>query len=226
MSDHFSNLADTWWDKNGPVKTLHAINVPRLKFIQQHCKLQETPALDLGCGAGILSESLAIHGATVTAVDVSKELISVAQQHCDNNKLDITYIADAVETYVADSRNHDKFAVLTCMELLEHVQNPRELVLHCAKLLKPNGKLFFSTLNRNIKSYLMAIIGAEYILNLVPRGTHEHEKFIKPSELNSWLTTADLKLNAISGISYNPVNNMATLHNNVSVNYIIYATKK
>ncbi|PCH55094.1 MAG: 3-demethylubiquinone-9 3-O-methyltransferase, partial [Legionellales bacterium] len=168
MSDHFSNLADTWWDKNGPVKTLHAINVPRLKFIQQHCKLQETSALDLGCGAGILSESLAIHGATVTAVDVSNELISVAQQHSNNNKLDIDYIVNTVEAYANNTNNHNKFDILTCMELLEHVQNPQELVLHCTKLLKPHGKLFFSTLNRNVKSYLMAIIGAEYIRDVEP----------------------------------------------------------
>ena len=225
MSNQFSGFAKKWWDLNGPIKALHTINRPRFKFITQHVKLQHKQVLDLGCGGGILAEILAKSGANITGVDISSELILAAKQHCPND-LKINYIVDSFGQYSDNLENHSKFDIITCMELLEHIDDPCLLISSCNRLLKSGGKLFLSTLNRTIKSYVFGIIGAEYVLNLVPRGTHQYGNFIKPSELKTLLKKENIELDSISGIKYNPITNVASLIQGVDINYIIYASSK
>lgn len=220
--EKFKKLAKEWWDLEGPCRTLHAINPPRLQFIADHCVLSNQRILDVGCGGGILSESLALRGAKVTGIDPNPAVIEVAKSHAlSTNIKNLSYEIATPEDFAKDHAN--SFDIVTCMELLEHVPNPLSLIQACAQLVKPGGALFFSTLNRTLKSYCLAILGAEYILKLLPRKTHDYEKFIRPSELNPMLKKSNLILKKITGLYYNPITKMAKLTPDVSVNYLIYA---
>ena len=217
----FAQMAENWWDKTGPMQPLHLINPTRLSYIAQQVSLAGVQVLDIGCGGGILSEGLAGLGANVFAVDINPELIQIANHHQEGKSLNINYQVANINEILASNQ---QFPVITCMELLEHVPNPCLFVAQCAKLLKPGGMVFFSTLNRTLKSFLAAIIGAEYLFKLLPKGTHDYDQFIKPSELTGWANQAQLKFHHISGISFNPLAqeiNKFSLSSNVSVNYII-----
>lgn len=216
----FAQYADYWWDTTGPLKTLHNINPARLQFINQSIDLEGKIILDVGCGGGILSEAMAKAGAKVTGLDAEKEAIDVASLHAKQNELMIHYFCSPIEEYQAPC-----FDGITCMELLEHVPDPQLIVTHCARLLKPGGHLFLSTLNRTLKAYLTAIVAAEYLLKLLPRQTHSFEKFIKPNELARLIRTAGLELTGVSGLAYNPLNHSAALHESVAVNYLMVCVK-
>jgi len=221
--EKFSSIAQQWWDPSGPCAPLHALNPCRLQFIKQTCVLKGMSILDIGCGAGILTESLAVEGAQVTGIDASPEVIEAAQQHAVENNLSIDYRHMSSE----DLRvSEQRFDIITCMELLEHVPDPIKLIEDCYALLKPGGKLFLSTLNRNIKAYALAIIGAEYLLKILPARTHDYAKFIRPSELAATLRSAQFNVQELAGISYNPLTKSATLCPNVDVNYLVQATKE
>ncbi|MBV1921888.1 MAG: bifunctional 2-polyprenyl-6-hydroxyphenol methylase/3-demethylubiquinol 3-O-methyltransferase UbiG [Pseudomonadales bacterium] len=217
----FESVADKWWDKNGEFKPLHEINPLRLDYINERSTLTEKCILDVGCGGGILSEGLALRGADVTGIDLAEANLVTARQHAEENKLDISYQNVAVESLAAE--HPGSFDIVTCLEMLEHVPDPASVVQACATLVKPGGHIFFSTINRNPKSYLFAIVGAEYLLNLVPRGTHEYMRFIKPSELGLWARQANLRVNDVSGMSYNPLTNIATIGDDSGVNYFMHA---
>ncbi len=216
----FDQLATQWWDKDGELKTLHDINPIRLQYIQNYIDLQNVDALDVGCGGGILTESLAQCQAHVTAIDVSENTIQVAQAHAEKMNLDIDYQCTPIEALASEQGK--KYDVITCLEMLEHVPKPQNIIHTCAKLIKPGGHIFFSTLNRTFKSFLLAIVSAEYILKLLPRGTHEYAKLIRPAELAAWLRTNNLELDDIKGIHYNPLLRTARLTNRLAVNYIAH----
>lgn len=222
--EKFSSYANVWWDPNGPFAPLHAINPPRLKFVQDHVDLADIDVLDVGCGAGILTESLYAAGAHVVGIDASEKVVNVAKERAKVNKLNINYSHATIEDYI--QKNNKTFDVITCMELIEHVPNPITLLKNCAKILKPGGKFFLSTINRTPKAYLYAIIGAEYVLNILPKNTHEYKKFITPSEMKDFMTQAGLCLKALSGMSYNPFTKSAELCTNTSINYLAFATKE
>mgnify|MGYP000045588731 FL=1 len=217
----FESVADKWWDKNGEFKPLHEINPLRLDYINERSALTEKRILDVGCGGGILSEGLALRGADVTGIDLAEANLVTARQHAEENELNINYQNIAVEELAAE--HPGSFDIITCLEMLEHVPDPASIVQACATLVKPGGHIFFSTINRNPKSYLFAIVGAEYLLNLVPRGTHEYMRFIKPSELGLWARQANLRVNDVSGMSYNPLTNVATIGDDSGVNYFMHA---
>ena len=220
----FSRLAANWWDPNGDFKTLHEINPLRLSYIQQFVpSLQGKKVLDIGCGGGILSEGMAKMGAQVTAIDMAEASLEVAKLHLLESKLDINYLKITAEEFA--DQELENFDVVVCMEMLEHVPEPKSVVQACQKLTKPGGKIFFSTINRNLKSWLFAIVGAEYVLNLLPKGTHDHDKFIKPSELASWLRQCNLNSLDITGLQYNPVTKIYSLGQDVAVNYLHAAYK-
>lgn len=214
----FAERASDWWDTHGKFKTLHDINPLRLQFIQEHSQLAGKTIVDIGCGGGILTEALAKTGATVTGIDLERHALAAARKHAEISKLNITYLEQSAEKLA--EQHPQQFDIVVCMELLEHVPNPKSIVNACAKLVKPGGKVFLSTLNRTPKSYLFAIIGAEYVMQLLPRGTHDYERFIKPSELDEWARRADLTLQAMRGIVYNPVNKTYKLSPDVAVNYL------
>lgn len=216
----FSALASQWWDKTGPCKPLHDINPLRLGYIANFADLSKAKVLDVGCGGGILAETMAEKGAQVTAIDASEEVITIARLHSLESQIKVNYETKSVQD-LSEEQPHT-FDIVTCMELLEHVPAPEEIVRACAKLVKPDGKVFFSTLNRNLKSYLFAILGAEYILRLLPRGTHDYAKFIRPSELAMWARSSGLRLNASTGLAYNPLTQIYSLTDDISVNYIAY----
>lgn len=218
----FSTLAADWWNPNGDMKPLHQINPIRLRYIQQQVNLADQHVLDVGCGGGILSEALAQNGAIVTGVDMSEDLIAIAKNHAAQQELSINYQCQDVE---ALAKTEQRFDIVTCMELLEHVPDPLRMIKACAALTKPNGKLFFSTINRNFKSYLLAIVGAEYVLNWLPKGTHDYAQFIRPSELTRWAEASQLHLLDITGIRYHPLKNEFDLSRDVSVNYLACFTK-
>ena len=220
--DKFSKLADEWWDPNGKFKPLHLINPLRSKYIAEKINLDKLAVLDIGCGGGILAESLAKLGAKVTAIDLSDGPLNVAKIRAQKMNMDINY-QKISSSELVDQK--ERFDVITCLEMLEHVPDPGEIVADCAKLLKPNGHVFFSTINRNLKSMMLAIFGAEYILNILPRGTHDYEKLIKPSELKQYIDEANLELKEIKGMLYLPLVDIAKLTNDTSVNYIIHAQK-
>ena len=201
----FADLATRWWDKNSEFKPLHDINPLRVEYIKQKCggSLQGKKVLDIGCGGGILSEALALEGAQVTAIDKAGPGLEVAKLHLLESGLDINYHNSTAEEFSEQSKS--KFDVICCLEMLEHVPSPSSVINACSDLVKKNGDVFFSTINRNIKSYLFAIIGAEYILNLLPKGTHDWNKFIEPAELNDWAESANLAIKDITGMTYNPI---------------------
>ncbi|TCP10837.1 3-demethylubiquinone-9 3-methyltransferase [Crenobacter luteus] len=222
--DKFSQIAHKWWDKDSEFKPLHEINPLRLDYIDTHSGgLAGKTVLDVGCGGGILAESMAAKGATVTGIDLAKKSLKVAQLHSLETGVAVNYRCVAVEELAAEAPA--SFDVVTCMEMLEHVPDPQSVVDACARLVKPDGWVFFSTLNRNAKSYLMAIVGAEYLLGLLPRGTHEYARFLKPSELTRMTRHAGLELADISGMEYHPLTRRYFLSGNSDVNYLI-ATRR
>ncbi len=220
----FDAIAATWWDTNGDFGMLHRMNPLRLQFIRERANgLVEKKALDVACGGGILSEALAAEGASVTGIDLSEDSLQTAKLHLLESKLKIDYQFLSAEDLA--TKHPQTFDVITCLELLEHVPDPAAIVKACSDLVKPNGDVFFSTLNRHPKSYLMAILGAEYLLKLVPRGTHDYGKFIRPSELDTWVRANGLEIKAISGIEYNPLTKHFFLSSDVKVNYIVHCKK-
>ena len=214
----FEALASRWWDPESEFKPLHDINPLRVNYISQKINLAEKKVLDIGCGGGILAEAMAHHGAQVTAIDKAEASLSVAKLHLLESKLDISYLDSTAEEFAAT--HSEQFDVVTCLEMLEHVPDPASVVAACQRLVKPGGLVFFSTINRNPKSYLFAIVGAEYILNLLPRGTHDYDKLIKPSELAAWARDAELELQDQIGMGYNPFSKRYFLQQNLDVNYL------
>ncbi len=217
--DKFSQLANQWWDSEGSLKTLHQINPLRMEFIQKHCSMTEKTAIDIGCGGGILAEAMAKKCSSVSALDASGEAIDVAKAHAEKSKLDINYNHCTIEEFTA--KNDTQFDIVTCMEMLEHVPDPESIITEAAKLTKDNGYFFASTLNRNLKSYLLSIVAAEHVLKMVPAGTHEYSKFIKPYEMIKVAEKNGLKPIGMIGIHYNPITKSFSLGKNSDVNYII-----
>ena len=217
--EKFSQLAHKWWDPNSEFKPLHDINPLRLNYIDRLAGLSGKTVLDVGCGGGILSESMAKTGAIVTGIDLSDKALQVAKLHLLESGNRVDYRKIAVEDMASECPA--SFDIVTCLEMLEHVPDPQSVIASCAKLVKPGGHVFFSTLNRNPKSYLFAIIGAEYMLNMLPRGTHDYAKFIKPSELAQYCRNAGLDVSDLTGMSYNPLSKSYSLGKDSSVNYLV-----
>jgi 2-polyprenyl-6-hydroxyphenyl methylase/3-demethylubiquinone-9 3-methyltransferase len=215
----FSEMAARWWDPQGPMRPLHEINPARLVWIDRLARLTGKRVLDVGCGAGVLAEAMAAQGADVTGIDMAGKPLKVAQLHALESGARVHYEENTAEA-MAD-REPAAFDVVTCMEMLEHVPDPALTVGACAALARPGGWVFFSTLNRNPKSFLLAIVGAEYVLNLLPKGTHEYAKFIKPSELTRYARDAGLALQEMMGLSYNPFTKSAALGRDTDVNYMM-----
>lgn len=222
--EKFSALAHRWWDPTSEFKPLHAINPLRLDWIQKHSELAGKRVLDVGCGGGILTESMAKVGAQAKGIDLSEKALKVADLHSLETGIAVNYEYISAEDLAA--KDAGQYDVVTCMEMLEHVPEPLSIIQACSRLVKPGGKVFFSTLNRNPKSYLLAIIGAEYILQMLPKGTHDYKKFIKPSELNEFIREAGLELNELIGLSYNPITEVYSLGRDTDVNYLMATTKK
>jgi 2-polyprenyl-6-hydroxyphenyl methylase/3-demethylubiquinone-9 3-methyltransferase len=222
--EKFSALAHRWWDPQSEFKPLHQINPLRLAWIEKLAPLAGKSALDIGCGGGILSESMARRGARVKGIDLSDKALKVAQLHSLESRIEVDYEAVSAEDLAL--RSPSAFDVVTCMELLEHVPDPASTVRACARLSRPGGQVFFSTLNRNLKSYLFAVIGAEYVLKLLPKGTHDYAKFIKPSELARYARDSGLAVRSIIGMTYNPLARTYALGEDTDVNYLVHATRQ
>lgn len=221
--DKFDALAQRWWDANGPQKALHALNPVRLDYVAARAPLQGARALDVGCGGGLLSEALAKAGADVTAIDLAPNLLKVARLHGLESGIKVGYRQVAVEALAEEAPA--SFDVVTCMEMLEHVPDPASVIRACARLLKPGGRLFLSTLNRTPAAFALAIVGAEYVARLLPKGTHQYRDFLKPAELAQLLREAGLDLEDVSGLLYQPLRNRARLSSRVDVNYLACALK-
>ncbi|OFZ94060.1 MAG: bifunctional 3-demethylubiquinol 3-O-methyltransferase/2-polyprenyl-6-hydroxyphenol methylase [Betaproteobacteria bacterium RIFCSPLOWO2_02_67_12] len=219
----FSELAHRWWDPASEFRPLHEINPLRLDWIANRAPLAGKAVLDVGCGGGILSEAMARLGAGVTGIDLSEKALKVAQLHLLEGRLAVQYELESAES-LAGSRA-GQFDVVTCMELLEHVPDPASTVAACARLAKPGGQVFFSTINRNPKAYLFAVIGAEYLLKLLPRGTHDYARFIRPSELARWCRAAGLRERELAGMTYNPLTQHYRLGSDCDVNYLLHCAK-
>lgn len=221
--DKFGALARRWWDPQGPQRPLHELNPARLGYVRDRIGLAGARVLDVGCGGGLLSEALAAGGARTTALDLAPELIEVARLHLLESGLDVDYRLQSVESLAADMPG--QFDAITCMEMLEHVPDPASVLRACATLLKPGGQLFLSTLNRTPAAFALAIVGAEYVARLLPRGTHDYKQFIKPSELGGWLRATGLSLRDVSGLAYDPVRRKAWVGGPTAVNYLAHAVK-
>lgn len=221
--DKFNALANRWWDPEGPQKPLHALNPARLGYVRDRTTLRGARVLDVGCGAGLLSEALAREGAQVTAIDLAPDLIRIAKLHRLESGVEVEYRLTPVEV-LADEMPGG-FDAIVCMEMLEHVPDPGAIIAACATLLKPGGRLFLSTLNRTPAAFALAIVGAEYIARLLPEGTHQYRDFIKPSELGAWLRAADLELEDVSGLIYDPLRHSARVGGRTDVNYLACAVK-
>jgi 2-polyprenyl-6-hydroxyphenyl methylase/3-demethylubiquinone-9 3-methyltransferase len=221
--EKFSALAHRWWDPEGEFRPLHDINPLRLEWIAHHAPLEGAKVLDVGCGGGILTEAMARRGAQVTGIDLSEKALRVAELHLHESGLAIKYQSASVED-LAIARAGE-FDIVTCMELLEHVPDPASMVASCARLVRPGGRVFFSTINRNPKSYLFAVVGAEYVLGLLPKGTHDYQRFIKPSELARWTRAAGLRTEELTGMTYNPITRRYRLGADCDVNYLVCCSR-
>lgn len=220
----FEELASRWWDLNSEFKPLHDINPLRANWIDRLAPVAEQNILDVGCGGGILCEALAQRGATVTGIDMGEAPLAVANLHKLESGVEVTYHRSTAENFAGDHR--EQFDIVTCLEMLEHVPDPSSVIQACADMAKPGGTLFFSTINRNPKAYLFAVVGAEYVLRLLPKGTHEYQKFIRPSELGHWIREAGLELDEMTGLVYNPITQTYRLNDqDVDVNYMVCARK-
>lgn len=221
--EKFSQLAHRWWDPNSEFKPLHEINPLRLQWIDRHAAISGKQVLDIGCGGGILAESMAQRGAEVTGIDLSEKALAVARLHLLESGNRVDYQKVSAEEFATQAAA--RFDVVTCMEMLEHVPNPASTVAACAALVKPGGHVFFSTLNRNAKAYLLAVIGAEYLLKMLPKGTHDYAKFIKPSELSRWAKSVGLEPDELIGMTYNPLSQRYRLGRDTDVNYLLHTVK-
>ncbi len=220
----FNALASRWWDPNSEFKPLHEINPLRLDFIDERVGLAGKVVLDVGCGGGILAESMAQRGAEVTGIDMGEAALNVAKLHLFESNVEVDYQHGSAEEWA--QRYPAQFDVVTCLEMLEHVPDPASVIQACQTLVKPGGQVFFSTINRNPKAYLLAIIGAEYVLNLLPKGTHEYGKFIRPSELGEWARAAGLNIKELVGMSYHPFSQTYSLGQDVDVNYLLQTQRE
>ena len=219
----FDSIAATWWDPDGESRPLHDLNPARLAYITERVDLKDNNVIDVGCGGGILSESMAMQGASVTGIDIAAKALSVARLHLHESGCKVDYQEATAESW---AEQHPASAgVVTCMEMLEHVPEPASVVAACASMLEAGGHLFMSTLNRNPAAFAVAILGGEHITRIIPRGTHQYDRFIKPSELCQWLRAAGMKVEEITGIHYNPLERTARTGGHVHVNYLIHATK-
>ena len=221
--EKFSQLASRWWDPHGEFRPLHEINPLRLEWIERHASLAGQRVLDVGCGGGILAEAMARQGAAVTGIDLADKPLRVAELHLGESRLKVDYRKTSAEELAA--REPGAYDVVTCMELLEHVPEPAATIAACARLVRPGGQVFFSTINRNPKAYLFAVIGAEYILNLLPKGTHDYQRFVKPSELARWARDAGLRENEFIGMTYNPITQRYRLGPDCDVNYLLHCIR-
>ena len=219
----FDNLASRWWDPEGDFKPLHQINPLRLDYICRHNDIKDLKVVDIGCGGGILSEAMSKKGAFVTGVDMAEKALNVAKLHQIESKTTIDYRLSTAEELSASQK--ECFDVVTCLEMLEHVPQPADIIKSCADLVKPGGSVYFSTINKNLKSFLYAIVGAEHLLKLLPIGTHEYSKFIRPSEIDTWARDSLLELNDSVGLAYNPIFEKYSLTKNLDVNYMMHFTK-
>ncbi|MDC1401580.1 bifunctional 2-polyprenyl-6-hydroxyphenol methylase/3-demethylubiquinol 3-O-methyltransferase UbiG [Gammaproteobacteria bacterium] len=219
----FAAIADSWWDPTGDFKPLHVINPLRANYINQTISLSGLKVLDVGCGGGLLAEAFESMGASVTAIDVTEANIEVAKLHAKKTGKTISYMMTRAEDLAI--KEPESFDVVACLEVIEHVPDPGQLIDACSKLLKPKGKMFLSTLNRNPRSFVTAILGAEYIFNILPKGTHEWSKFIKPAELEKYMRTAGINLKESKGMFYNPIFHTAQLNNDLGVNYMMHGSK-
>jgi len=221
--EKFDAVASGWWDPQGPFRPLHELNPARVRFIAERANIADAQVLDVGCGGGILSESLARKGGHVTGIDVATRVLSTAKLHLHESGLDINYQEKTVEDQAQESPA--KFDMVTCLEMLEHVPDPSSVIQSVQELLKPGGNGFFSTLNRTPLAFALGIVGAEYIARLLPRGTHRYDRFIRPSELSEWLRAAGMVVRDIVGLHYNPITRSVMLGGNVKVNYLVHASK-
>ena len=221
--EKFADLAERWWDPKGEFKPLHIINPLRAEFIASRVDLENMDVLDVGCGGGLLCEALFDFNGKISGIDAAGPGIEIAKRHAKDNCKEILY-RDITAEELVDSES-EKYDVVTCLEVIEHVPDPQSLVTACSNLLKPGGSLFLSTINRNPRSWITAIVGAEYIFNILPNGTHEFSKFIKPSELASCMRTAGINLSETKGMFYNPLTHKANLNNDLGVNYLMYGKK-
>jgi 2-polyprenyl-6-hydroxyphenyl methylase/3-demethylubiquinone-9 3-methyltransferase len=219
----FSDLAHRWWDPNSEFKPLHDINPLRIDYIAERVALPGARMIDIGCGGGLITEALAERGAKVTGIDLSERALGVAKLHLKESGRSVDYRLIAAEAIAEEMPG--VFDAVTCLEMLEHVPDPAQTIAACARLVKPGGDVFFSTINRNPKAYLMAVIGAEYLLKMLPKGTHDYDKFIKPSELSRWCRQAGLEVKDICGMSYQPFSRTYTLGRDSSVNYLVHAVR-
>lgn len=221
--EKFGDLAHRWWDPNSDFRPLHDINPTRIAWINQHAGLKGKRCIDIGCGGGLASEGLAANGAQVTGIDLSERALGVARLHLHESLLQIDYRQISAEHCAAEAPS--SFDVVTCLELLEHVPDPASTVRACATLLKPGGQVFFSTLNRTAKAYLMAVVGAEYVMRLLPRGTHDYARFIRPAELAAFCRAASLQVEEIIGLRYNPFDRSSSLVSDTDINYLLRARR-
>jgi len=219
----FEALASSWWDTEGESKPLHEINPLRLNFIESKCQLKNKNIIDVGCGGGILSESLKKNGGQVTGIDMGEMPLNIAKLHALEAELTIDYQQITAEQKA--EQDAAQFDVVTCMEMLEHVPDPVSVIKACSQLVKPGGDVFFSTLNRHPKAYLFAVVGAEYIMNMLPKGTHDYKRFIRPSEMANWCRQAGLEVSDITGLSYNPLTKTYALGDDVKVNYLMHCRR-
>ena len=219
----FEAIASKWWDPESEFRPLHDINPLRLNYIDERCSLNGKTVIDIGCGGGILSESMAKRGANVTGIDMGEAPLAVAKLHKLESGVEVNYLHSTAEAFA--EQKPESYDIVTCLEMLEHVPDPASVIKACAKLVKPGGHVFFSTINRNPNSFVFAIVGAEYVLNLLPKGTHDYKKLIRPSELSEWSRAARLSVTEVSGMTYNPFMKRYKLGRDASVNYLIHTQK-